>query len=112
MKITCSNQTRQSIDCQKLIQAAKHFLAGRSHQLLGLSITVVGEKRIKSINSRFRDIDQATDVLTFVHSSGTNNVIGAIILNPQRARRKHYTLSELVVHGLTHCLGVNHRLYH
>ena len=95
-----------------------------------ISLVITGEERIRSLNKKYRKIDKITDVLSFgfadeLHSSAetmeptTNKVIylGEIfICYPQavrQAKQKKHTikkeLATLLIHGILHLLGYDHR---
>lgn len=107
MEIVCSNQTRAKLDCLKLSQAAKSYLKTKKTSLYAITIAIVGQKHIQSLNRLYRLIDAPSDILTFTHRT-PRGLVGEIYLNPQQASQKGYRLIELVRHGLNHCLGQHH----
>lgn len=89
-----------------------------------VTIVLVGDKRMRSLNRRFRRLDRATDVLSFPaeehppsRSVGVRNPsLGDIVIATGMARRHaqhagHSFSTELRVlalHGLLHLLGYDH----
>ncbi len=89
-----------------------------------LSITLTDDKNIHALNKKYRDIDRATDVLSFAfRESDEPEVIGAdfeilgdVIISLERAKVQaeefgHSFLREIIfleVHGLLHLLGYDH----
>ena len=82
-------------------------------------LVLTGDQTIRELNSRFRDIDQATDVLSFpdgeVLPSG-RRFLGEIVISLDSARHQAKSLghgevrelSELALHGTLHLLGYDH----
>jgi probable rRNA maturation factor len=90
---------------------------GRPHSEVHLLIT--GDDRIRDLNRRYRDIDFATDVLSFPDGdllpSGVT-LLGEIVISLDTARRQARELghdevrelAELALHGVLHLLGYDH----
>ncbi len=87
-----------------------------------VSLTLVGKEEIQSLNSKYRQIDRPTDVLTFA-SLEADIVqdepiidLGSIIICPEIAREQakvyHHPyareLAFLFIHGLLHSFGYDH----
>ena len=90
-----------------------------------VNITFVDNKKIKELNSKYRDIDSATDVLSFpmgengdypVNPETNFKILGDIVISVERAvtqadeydhslRRE---LSFLTTHSMLHLLGYDH----
>jgi probable rRNA maturation factor len=90
-----------------------------------LTITLVDDDEIRAINRRHRDVDRATDVLSFSLIDGTvafalppgaARELGDVVVSYPRAvaQAEEYghsvgrELAYLVVHGLLHILGHDH----
>jgi probable rRNA maturation factor len=76
-----------------------------------LSIVLCGDESIRALNAKWRQVDKATDVLSF--SQDDPNVLGDVVISVQTAaRRKKRTLDDelffLLVHGLCHLMGHDH----
>lgn len=89
-----------------------------------VSLVVVSDRKMRSLNRDFRGIDKTTDVLTFPVENdkgiGDDNLIGEIFINLNEARRTHkyveifgrkrsylFIFYFLFVHGLLHLVGYN-----
>lgn len=92
-----------------------------------LSVVIVGDKRIREINKRYRKQDRSTNVLSFVldpvrdrartQAPAISNGAGEIILNYSyikkeakefdRTPKQH--LKALYIHAFLHLKGLNHR---
>jgi len=84
-----------------------------------VSVAVVSDARVRSLNRRYRGVDRATDVLSFPASPeppATSPCLGDIVIARGVARRQareagHSELTEwrvLALHGLLHLLGYDH----
>ncbi len=90
-----------------------------------IDVTIVGDDKIKEINNEFRNIDKATDVLSF--PLGENGVydknpvtnafmLGDIVISIDRAKHQanlyghslRREIAFLTVHSMLHLLGYDH----
>jgi len=84
-------------------------------------VALVGDRKMRSLNRRFRGVDRVTDVLAFpadreVPAVGARRCLGDIVIATGRAARqaRRAGLTEtqerrrLVLHGLLHLLGYDH----
>ena len=90
---------------------------GRADSEVHLLIT--DDATIRELNRRFRDIDRATDVLSFPDGdelpSGLT-LLGEVVISLDAAKRQAIELghdeirelSELVLHGVLHLIGYDH----
>lgn len=115
---------------KKLFALAGDVL-GESFDFVSVSLNFVGEDEIKELNKKFREIDKATDVLSFPNLDKKSNqklsefkservdgvlFLGDIVICRQIAKNqaKEYGHSEkrevcfLALHGLLHLLGFDH----
>jgi len=86
-----------------------------------LSILLVDDRQIHSLNKKWRAKDRPTDVLSFAQREGRaadpdDPVLGDIVISIERARAQaeehghspEAELDLLLVHGLLHLLGYEH----
>jgi probable rRNA maturation factor len=77
-----------------------------------ITLRIVGAREARRLNSSFRNIDYATNVLSFPYGEGRGDVVlcHPVIAREARAQGKpvaaHY--AHLVVHGLLHLRGYRH----
>ena len=104
--------------------AAEALAAGDPDGAAGVSIAIADDETLRSLNERFRGLDEVTDVLSFEGDSGAafpaapdgSATIGEVVLSYPLAVRQadehHVTAEEelalLVVHGVLHLLGHDH----
>ena len=80
------------------------------------TIAFVSDKRIRELNRQFRDIDRATDVLSFPADGPDKSNLGDIAISAETAatQAKENGLSfddeiaQLILHGLLHLSGYDH----
>ena len=92
-----------------------------------VSVTFVDNEEIREINRKFRNIDRATDVLSFplfdedgmdAHVEELDCMLGDIVLSLERAREQSAEFGHsferevafLTVHSMLHLLGYDHEL--
>lgn len=79
-----------------------------------LEIDFATLEKIKKLNKSFRNIDKATDVLSFPQASfpAHNTHLGTIVICAKYAELNNTPLLELIKHGLLHLLGYDHETNH
>ncbi len=108
--IQVKNLTKERIDEQLITGLAKKALKGENRKIEELSIVVIGEKRIRTLNRKYRKKDMPTDVLSF------GNGLNEIFICPKRVKMnaKKYGVGykeefgKILVHGILHVLGYEH----
>lgn len=88
-----------------------------------VSVAIVGDRKMRALNKKYRDLDKTTNVLSFPLSEGDSSFLptdiirlGDIVVSyPQvikEAARDEMMvddkLEELVIHSMYHLLGVHH----
>jgi rRNA maturation RNase YbeY len=81
-----------------------------------LSLLLCSDGYINALNTKWRGVQKATDVLSFPQDDDTDIVLGDIVVSVhtaerQAAERNHSVQTEmriLLVHGLLHLLGYDH----
>jgi probable rRNA maturation factor len=73
-----------------------------------VAVEFVGEQRIAQLNAAYRGRTEPTDVLSFpidgIEPAAGSRELGDVVVCPPRCR----DLSEAVVHGMLHLLGMDH----
>ena len=131
MTVDIANRQRaMKVDVEEVRLRADRILAWLEVAESELSVALVSDRGIRSLNKRFRQIDKATDVLSFeaggVSGGGVDGVpllLGDVVISVERAdsqavdRRLElgqdgYGLLEeitfLLIHGVLHLLGYDH----
>ena len=127
--LSIRNFTNNRVDKKFLEKVAKQTLKiikikGRKE----ISLAIVGEKRIKMLNKKYRGRDEATDILSFgelenkirkkfIMPPDNLEYLGEIIICFAKAKQqakkfKHSAKKELailLIHGILHLAGFNHK---
>jgi len=80
-----------------------------------IAVLLAGDRRLRTLNSRFRHKDRPTDVLSFPGPGGAEG-IGDIVISVETAARNAHRfgrglaaeLDVLALHGFIHLLGYDH----
>ncbi len=117
-------ESRYKANRKRIKQAVSQQL--KEHNVVGdieLSIAIVGDRKMRDLNKKYRNIDKTTNVLSFslAETADGRSPTGALRLGdvvisyPQVIREavKEEVLvddkiSELVEHGVLHLLGIHH----
>jgi probable rRNA maturation factor len=85
-----------------------------------LSILLVSDREMRTLNRRWRGADRPTDVLAFAQREGDgeapDGVLGDVVISVDTARRQAaehgqalaHEGERLLIHGLLHLLGYDH----
>jgi probable rRNA maturation factor len=116
--------TRRRLNRRGLERAAKVLMNEVGEGEASLALTLVGDARMRRINRERRGQDAPTDVLSFplygageAAPDGIERLLGDIVISVPTARRQAAAydapldaeLKRLLVHGLLHLLGHDHR---
>ena len=96
--------------------------ASKNFENVEISITFVNSEDIRELNKTYRDIDEATDVLSFpMIDDGAVGIpelpvlaLGDIVICPEEVKRLHSDLEYneaiylMIVHSFLHLLGYDH----
>lgn len=102
------------------IDKARKVTKIKLHKDAEVSVLLVDDARIRSLNAQWRSIDKATNVLSFPTSApgklASNPLLGDIVMAFETMQREardegkslanHF--SHLVVHGFLHLIGYDH----
>ena len=126
MDVLFENNTNEEINyklIEKVISEALRYEGVNDNT--EVSVTIVDNEEIRKINNKFRNIDRATDVLSFplidfdnesLPDDGSKIYLGDIIISIERAKEqaKEYghsidrEICFLTAHSMLHLLGYDH----
>lgn len=123
-------ESRYKADRKRIVRAVKQILS--EHNVVGavdVSIAIVGDRKMRFLNTKYRQKEGTTNILSFPLSEGAPTVLpphknpsedvlklGDIVISyPQvikeAAEEEMFVddkIDELVTHGLLHLLGLHH----
>lgn len=110
-----SEHARGAAAARRLARVARGYLAALALPAAELSLLLVGDRAIRSLNRRWRGKDRATDVLSFP-AAGPGPLLGDVVISLDTARRAaaearralEDELDRYLAHGLLHLLGHDH----
>ena len=122
MKIFIKNlQRHRSLNKEGILKIAGHILSLLEQTKAELSIMFVGDRRMKQLNTQYRNIRRTTDVLSFESSipftpEDADNVLGDIVISVPKAEAQaeeygagfYDEITRLLIHGTLHLLGYDH----
>ncbi|OGG34686.1 rRNA maturation RNase YbeY [Candidatus Gottesmanbacteria bacterium RIFOXYB1_FULL_47_11] len=124
IRVLFQTESHFPVNRKKIKDAVETALNGQVHRSAEVSISIVGNRRMRALNKTYRNRDTATDVLSFGQEEGKPFVgapddvlrLGDIVVSyPQAVEeaRDQNTLVDdqivvLVLHGLDHLLGKHH----
>jgi len=111
--IEINNLTAVRIDEEFLREISQKVLREEKRGKANLSVALVGQRRIRELNKKYRGKNRVTDVLSFPDGEMG---LGEIVICPGEVKRnaKRFNLTfekELVrvlIHGILHLLGYGH----
>ena len=114
-----NNQNICQVDSHTLKDHAGKFMQALGRQDDELSILLVDDENIQNLNRQHRNIDAATDVLSFPQMDDDefiSHMLGDVVISVETAERQaaehHFSLEQelalLLLHGLLHLLGYDH----
>lgn len=100
----------KNIDLKKFLP----FLEDEFNIKKDINIIFVKQKQIQKLNKQYRGKDEVTDVLSF--NLDSNNILGEIYISPEyvintieRKENIQEKIYRLIVHGLLHLQGYDHK---
>lgn len=101
---------------KKVVEITLKYLKKRN---IEFSIHFIGDRRMRSINRDYRDIDSTTDVIAFAMQEGREfdkTDFGDIFISPEKVKRQakqqsisyKEELTRVLIHGILHLNGYDH----
>jgi probable rRNA maturation factor len=111
---------RSGVDGRALVATAKRLLGAVGEPQSALSLTLIGDAAIRTLNREYRGKDCATDVLSFSLDGPARRpaerLLGDVVISVDTARRQaqeydatlQREIYRLLIHGLLHLMGHDH----
>ena len=109
-----NRQRRLKLDTEAWSNFAARALDAIGKSEFSATIAFVSDKRIRELNRQFRDVDKATDVLSFPAEEKFNLGDVAVSVDTAAVQAKENGLTfdeeiaQLILHGLLHLCGYDH----
>lgn len=107
-KFTIINKTKGRLPSLPFL-LYKNKILGKTYEL---DLVFIGEKKIKILNKKYRNIDKPTDILAFPISKGAGEMFicqkWALKKSKEFERNYKNFLAFLFIHGAVHLLGFDH----
>lgn len=117
-------ESRYKVSRKRIVAAVSKLLQLQGVQSdVEVSVAIVGNRKMRALNIKYRNLDKTSNVLSFPIGEGDvitmpNDILrlGDVVISyPEVVResaRENYLIDdrieELVVHGVTHLLGIHH----
>ncbi len=112
MEIGINNLTSFKVKHSLLKKTVRKILKEERKNDCNVSIALVGEKKIKEINKKYRKKEKVTDVLSFSYCQlddfYKDRILGEIIICPSQVKKEKKELIRVLIHGVLHLLGYDH----
>jgi probable rRNA maturation factor len=109
-----NRQRRLKLDTEAWSTFADKALEAIGNSESSATIAFVSDKRIRELNRQFREVDKATDVLSFPAEEKVNlgDIAVSVDTAAVQAKENGLTLegeiAQLILHGLLHLCGYDH----
>ena len=111
-----NRQRKTKIDTKAWESFAAKAAAAIDKDGASATIAFVSDKNIRQLNRQFRDVDKATDVLSFPADDTDKANLGDIAISVETAARQakengltfDEEVAQLILHGLLHLCGYDH----
>lgn len=113
MKLILVNESKVKVGSKIFIEVLEKV---KNYKEDEVELLLTNNETIRSLNKKFREKDEATDVLSFPMLEG-DELWGQIVISVERAKKQAEELNQsleeelkfLFAHGLLHLLGYDHQ---
>jgi probable rRNA maturation factor len=110
-----NDQAAHAVDAKRLVSAARRVLVDSKFKSAMVSIAVVDDPKIHSLNRQFLNHDYPTDVLSFVLDANETHLKGEVVLSADTAAsvatmggwKAADEQLLYVIHGVLHLVGLD-----
>ena len=106
-------------DVATLRQRADWVVRAAGVDEMEVCVTLLSDRRIRTLNRDYRNKDKATDVLSFAQNEGefadlNTEILGDVLISVETADRQRETrtlmdeVTHLLIHGVLHLMGYDH----
>ena len=119
-------ESRYKVNRKRMKKAIDETLSENSvNSSVEVSVAIVGDRKMKSLNKKYRNLDKTTNVLSFPINEGEKTVIagsslsrlGDIVISYPQVIRESVRdemlvddkIDQLLKHSMLHLLGIHHQ---
>jgi len=110
--IKINNLTSRKINENFLKKVAKIVLKGENREKENISVVLIGPKKIKELNNKYRKKNKPTDVLSF--AEGLNEILicpSEVLKNAKEFGNSFKKeMGKILIHGILHLFGYDHEI--
>ncbi|MCL5438988.1 MAG: rRNA maturation RNase YbeY [Patescibacteria group bacterium] len=124
IKVSIFVESRYKVSRKRITRSVKKLL--KENNVLGpaeVSVAIVGDRKMKSLNKKYKGKDKTTNVLSFCLSEGESSTmptdvlwLGDVVVSypevikeaSKEEKMVDDKIEELVNHGVLHLLGIHH----
>lgn len=127
-KVFIKTDSHYHVDRERIRKTVEDFLEAKKIKgNLEVSVSIVGDRMMKTLNNKYRNLDKTTDVLSFPLHDGASDSpfidppdgvlrLGDVVISYPQVLEDAIAdntlvqekIDELVIHGLNHLLGNHH----
>ncbi|MEA2554083.1 MAG: putative rRNA maturation factor [Fimbriimonadaceae bacterium] len=112
-QINVLNSSGNRVRLEPIRRAVGVALRRHGRETAAVNVLLTGDEEIRSLNRQFRNVDEATDVLSFPAGEFPNAPLGDIAISIEYARKQAQArgvslgqeLGYLAIHGALHLVG-------
>lgn len=128
INVLFQTESHYPVDRKKIKTAILDVLEKKITSDTEVSVSIIGDRRMRNLNRQYRKLDETTDVLSFpLNDSSVKGIpfqdspdkvlrLGDIMVSYPQAiaqateenKMVDDTIIELILHGLNHLLGIHH----
>lgn len=125
VKVQIFVESRYKVNRKKIKEAIERIVGDRGiSSPLEVSVAIVGDRKMHSLNKKYRNLDKTTNILSFSqnegspmkHGESSSNVLGDIVISyPEMIREASFEnmlldekINYWIEHGMKHLLGEHH----
>lgn len=115
IEIEINNRQRvlEPLDTARLVEATRQILAAAGYEHGEVSLAIVADAEMQTLNAKWLSHDYPTDVLSFVIDESDDEIEGQLIVSTETAQRQaeqygwraEDELLLYVIHGALHLVG-------
>lgn len=124
IKVQIFVESRYKVSRKKITETIQRMVGDRGlSSPLEISVAVVGDRKMRSLNKKYRNLDKTTNILSFPQNEGSpmkhdlsNALLGDLVISyPEMIKEASFEnmllddkINYWIEHGMKHLLGEHH----